>query len=617
MHHGVVVSLLSILAIPALARAQDCGALSDPCRTGDAAACAREANHARFGRPADPPRARCADARACELGNGASCVRLGQDYARGEGVGRDRAEAERLYARACELDHGTGCGALSNLLRDAAAGAPPDPAQDARQLAALGRACALGGGMYCHSLLEVLRGQRLPEAQEQPLVADLRQACRRPEEHVCEHLRVRDALASAESSCRRGRAASCNAAGSAHAAGIDVARDTTRAAELWDRGCAGRDGLSCLRRLELGRAAEGAVPLPDADDFTRRALPALEATCRGRARVRDEPEAAQRACEAAAEIRWSGLGVSPDARGAIRILESAGADGLSVLSRLYVAAPDEPTRAAVERAMSAMERRTPGIDQYMIRPLEGARRSRAEREASRVACEAGSLGACVQHAESEPFPALVQARLDALCADFNGAACVARARDVSERPGRERADLERQRHYTSAADARCTAGQPSACVALARFYREGAHADVPRSDRLFDAAVEHVRTGCRTGDASACEVARYLSIGHGDVRRELAPDDRRPLLARSCELGDGEACDAALRLVHGLPEGHERDALTLRLARRGCALGVFGPCRALMVALERGRVPDGERAAVTEELAAHCRAGIDGSCLDD
>lgn len=617
---GLLVGSLSLSS--ASAQAPRCEAVTLPaaCAGGDAAACAREYVAARYARPADPARAACAGARACELGNGGSCTRMANEHTSGEVLPRDPARAQAFFARGCELGDGPACGGLSNALRPAE-GAAPDPERMARYLVALGRACVADPrSVYCMSLMNVVRSQPLPEAEGRQALADLGRACEANEhERFCEARRETMAVAEAEAACRRGRAAQCRVAGESRAWGLHVPRDLARGAELLERGCAGRDGLSCLGRFQLARRSEHALPIADdaLTDFARRGLPALEDLCRAPSRPADSEDAdseREAACRAAAEIRWRGLGTRADPAGTVRALSRAGVRGLSLLGDLYVVAPDEETAASIDRAMKAIERTVRGG--YMDVPSSMAARRREELEETRRECAEGDIGACAHVAGAGPFPDLVAARLGALCEEGNGVACFERARSLTAGHGRAETDVEQQARYMSAAVARCEAGQAAACLELAGFHRRGQATDLARSDRLFELAVQQVRTGCQGGERHLCALARRLSVGVGETARALPDAERQPLLERGCELGSAGSCDRALGALRRQPESAARDASVLRLARRGCELGDFGSCRDVLAALERGRVPDAERAAVTAEMEARCAAGVEGACPD-
>ena len=614
---GLLVGSLPLSMASAQTPRCEAVTLSAACTGGDAAACAREESAALYRRPTDPARAACAGARACELGNAASCTRMGHGHRSGDVLARDPARSEAFFTRGCELGDGSACGGLAGLLRPAE-GDTSDPERMARYLAALGRAClANPSAVYCLSLLRVVQSQPLPEAQGRQALTDLGRACETsPSRDFCEDLRETVAVAEAESACRRGRAAQCSVAGQSHTWGLHVARDVARGAELLERGCAGRDGPSCLSRFQLSRGDDS---LPIADDalagFVTRALPALEALCRAPSRRTDAEQAEsarEAACYAAAEIRWRGLGTRPDPAGTVRALSRAGARALSLLGDLYVVAPDEATAASIDRAMKAIERRAG--EGYMVVPSEMAARGRAGVAEARRDCDEGDVGACVAVAEAGPFRALIDERLDALCTEGNGVACFRRARSFTAGHGRAETNVEQQTRYMSPAVARCEAGQAAACLELAGFHRIGRSADLPRSDRFFDLAVQHVRAGCGEGQRHGCALAPRLAVGIGETRRALTDAERQPLLERGCELGSAESCDHALRGLRQQPESAARDASVLRLARRGCELRDFGSCRDVVAALERGSVPEAERAAVTAELAARCAARIEGAC---
>jgi TPR repeat protein len=144
----------------------------------------------------------------------------------------------------------------------------------------------------------------------------------------------------------------------------------------------------------------------------------------------------------------------------------------------------------------------------------------------------------------------------------------------------------------------CTNGEGSACGILSVVY--------VNEQQDVEKGREAAKRGCELDASFSCFVAAALSQDTQETYR---------LLAKSCELGDGEACTTyGATLLAG--QDIDRDPVkAVKILDRGCQLGAEKSCRALGGALLAGYpgvAPDDKKAA--KALLKSCEGGDLSGC---
>jgi hypothetical protein len=115
-------------------------------------------------------------ARHCDGGEGDACAEVGQAWARGEGLPKDAARAQLLYAQACAAQSGLGCYDLA-LATGGEREPPPAAAVDL-----MVQACDLGHTHACGEAARHLYNLDQPSAR---LVRMARVGCEGDDPHAC------------------------------------------------------------------------------------------------------------------------------------------------------------------------------------------------------------------------------------------------------------------------------------------------------------------------------------------------------------------------------------------------------------------------------------------------
>ncbi len=193
---------------------------------------------------------------ACAAGQLAECFALGDRQASGDGVSVDRARARELYQRACDGAVAEACLTLAGAHLAGSLG-PRDPAA---AVTAMGRACEAGHTLSCaHAGLmlstasEVARDDtRARGFLTRGCEADLAPACGGL---ALLHLAgrgglARDAMRAAallERACAADEPSSCVNLAGLYEAGVGVAKNRTRAQELYARACSKGAEAACAK----------------------------------------------------------------------------------------------------------------------------------------------------------------------------------------------------------------------------------------------------------------------------------------------------------------------------------------------------------------------------------
>lgn len=172
------------------------------------------------------PGARAPLERACDLGRGGACERLGAAAAGDVLAAPSAADAERLLGRACALGVPSACATAGERLAAAGALDAADKSFDAAcksTAPGAARACLGWGNMYF---------------AETP------------------HKDLAKALQAYARACAVGSGGGCHAAGAMHAAGLGTKKDLAAAVELFEKGCASEKGPkdACVALGELHEA---------------------------------------------------------------------------------------------------------------------------------------------------------------------------------------------------------------------------------------------------------------------------------------------------------------------------------------------------------------------------
>jgi formylglycine-generating enzyme required for sulfatase activity len=150
--------------------------------------------------------------KACGMGSGDACGRLGMSYHLGHGIDQDQAKAVEFFLKGCDQGSADSCEDLAFLYRsgDGIEGIVTDPAKAARLLA---RACDMEDGFGCSVLGELYKNGEGVE---------------------------KDAIKAAElyrKGCDLGAGGSCLGLADLYKSGTGVATDRAKAAELYRRAC--------------------------------------------------------------------------------------------------------------------------------------------------------------------------------------------------------------------------------------------------------------------------------------------------------------------------------------------------------------------------------------------
>lgn len=169
------------------------------------------------------PAARAPLERACELGRGAACERLGAAPAGDVLAPASAADAQRLLGKACALGVSSACATAGERLAAAGALDAADKSFDAACKSTgpgAARACLGWGNVYF---------------AETP------------------HKDLGKALQAYARACAVGSGGGCHAAGAMHAAGLGTKKDLAAAVELYEKGCASDKGPkdACVALGEL------------------------------------------------------------------------------------------------------------------------------------------------------------------------------------------------------------------------------------------------------------------------------------------------------------------------------------------------------------------------------
>lgn len=125
-------------------------------------------------------------AKACDGGDGAACVRVGDLHAEGRGVAKSDADAARYYERACDADDPSGCFAFGR----ACMRGEGVQADEGRGTAAFDRGCRLGHGGACTEYaVSLWRGRGIAKAPARAR-ALLEKNCGRDQATACFNLGV-------------------------------------------------------------------------------------------------------------------------------------------------------------------------------------------------------------------------------------------------------------------------------------------------------------------------------------------------------------------------------------------------------------------------------------------
>lgn len=241
-------------------------------------------------------------AKACSLGDGEGCQRMGHLYACGVSVRSDPAVAFGFYERACTLKHGQGCVFAATFLehgigvkRDekrshdllertckANVGAScralafelyeHDPAANIARVAALLRAaCDTGYGKACADLGRLYAvGQGSVRKDEEQGYGLAKRGCELGDADACAAVGLMTFLGTGVAkdkaaglalflaACEKGSGDGCDSAGRALASGEVGTPDPARAVDLFQRACKMGYGPACRQAADVG----GARPTP-------------------------------------------------------------------------------------------------------------------------------------------------------------------------------------------------------------------------------------------------------------------------------------------------------------------------------------------------------------------
>lgn len=206
---------------------------------------------------------------ACEQGEGAACLKLGDAFARGQGVPTDRFKAVQLYRRGCDLGHAPACMFLAEAYRTG----DGTRAEPERALELYTQACELGNPLACRSVGDLFNMGALGAADGKAAGVFYALACDLGDAQSCTAAGLwfeRGDLGSADpakaqrlyaTACQLGHGRGCTLLGIRYQRGSDGApRDPVKAAEWFTAGCGAATsdpeacrevGLALLRGKEV------------------------------------------------------------------------------------------------------------------------------------------------------------------------------------------------------------------------------------------------------------------------------------------------------------------------------------------------------------------------------
>lgn len=165
----------------------------------------------------DPKAAFVMYKRACSRGNHMACSSLADMYTIGEVVKQDYTRARNLYSEACQNNIGRACNNIGEMYL-VGAGVRGDTR---KALAYFDKACRLGASVGCYNLGNLyLQGENV---EHDPIVAS----------------------GLFEKACQEGQASSCLALARMYRDGIGVSRSLSRAKSLYYQACTKGEGRGC------------------------------------------------------------------------------------------------------------------------------------------------------------------------------------------------------------------------------------------------------------------------------------------------------------------------------------------------------------------------------------
>jgi len=197
---------------------------------------------------------------ACDKGEVAQCVALGQAFHVGKGVARDHARAAGLYRKACDGGSGAGCNKLGVLTKD-----------EVRAAALFEQACKGKYAWGCFNLAKAYHAGQGVKQDSARAAEYFARGCEGGHFESCNRHGVllangkgvkKDPAGSANQfrkACDGGFAWGCYNLGVAYQDKNGVQRDLARAAALYRRACDGKIGEAC-NRLGVMQAEGNGVP---------------------------------------------------------------------------------------------------------------------------------------------------------------------------------------------------------------------------------------------------------------------------------------------------------------------------------------------------------------------
>jgi len=503
----------------------------------------------------------------CDVGSGASCVALGEQY-------RGQHELDRalgVFDRACQqYDNADGCHAAGEILAERA-----DGDHDAARLTDLAeRACRLATAScdLAGYLFATGKGGTRDETA---------------------------ATAAYVQACQAGNPTACSAAAARIAHGTGTPADGPLAVKIWERACETGSGEDCYQAAIAHRDGE-LVPADPA-----RSVALLGVGC-----VRKSP----RACEDAGEALRDGVGIAVDPPEAMQYLAAGCALGRGETCTILgddlrdgasVEVDREGARAAYQRGCTAATPDAAACAAWGALADDPAASLLASARACRLGEPASCRGLDAQAAATKPDDATRSRALAALqegcdAAPAVDAACVALAQ-IYGYGGTLTARAPR-RAFAIAGDA-CQRGARGACLELADYYASGLGvvADVARARVLY-------QTLCDQDRPAACWSLGNLLLG--DDRH----DDATRLFARACDDGLAAACNS-LAYSSYIGRGAAWDMPYARqLYARACELGDEFGCANLGELDELGVAGPADPVAAATHYAQACGDGAVAGC---
>ena len=514
------------------------------------------------------------DQSGCGRGDKVACYRLAQRYAGGRDVGRDRAEAVKLYGKTCDLGWGAGCKSLSRLY-DAGEWVPQD---GGKALALLERACELPPeiGDDCR-----MAGQRYEAGQGTPVNLDralelYRAYCAQAPEkprHCSDFWRLTaaqfdpldpsaDALFdSAEAAkartdrdgCQGGEAVACMRLAKLYAAEPSGERRVI-ASGLYLTACRLGDGNGCF-------SAAAALRNHQSTDLYREACEAGVA----------------QGCRAFSEDR------SVDRKQRETVLEAACGDDVFHACTILAISWRKDDPEAVDLLEHACAKGEGDACTYLARSLDDNDGNddieNLEPDLDRArelfirGCELGSLFGCSQTVYRYQYGELFPRDLEKALV-FARAACAISAHHCEDEQNiqlaLEREALSNQHGHLGAV--------------LTEHYAGVKPTHIGR--------VRRARLRCREGDLSGClDLANYYEVSaYGDEGAvEIYATDRdwtKALYAHACDQGSGNGCYAYGSMFQHTDESDPEIAIDY--FKRACQLNHPSACGELGSAFERG-----------------------------